>query len=114
MSNKDQFRTVLNSKKDITQDIINSNTSKINMENIAKHTIKVIQGDKIITPKRQFLSVKSISIDNINQNEMIEAKNLFDLQKNFKKLKEESEEIIMTNIDKSKKVINIKFLISKF
>ena len=104
LSNKDQFRTVLNSRKDIKEDILRSENSKFNLENIAKHTIKIIQGDKIVPPKRQFLSVRSLTLDNINEKEMVEAKNLFDLQNNFRKLKEEADEMLMSNIEKSKRV----------
>lgn len=107
LSNKDHFRSVLNTRKDFKEEIINSKNSKLNLENIAKHTIKIIQGDKIVPPKRQFLSVRNLTLDNINEKEMIEAKNLFDLQNNFKKIKEEAEEMLMSNIEKSKKVIFI-------
>lgn len=104
LSNKEQFRSVLNSKKNIMSDILNSKHSKLNLENIAKQTINLIKGDKFIPPKRQFLAVKDLTLENINQKEMIETKNLFEIQNNFKKLKEEADEMLLSNIEKSKKV----------
>jgi len=110
LNNKEQFRNVLNSRKNIKEEIINSENSKFNLENIAKHTIKIIEGDKIVPPKRQFLSVKNLTLDNINEQEMIEAKNLYNLQNNFKKIKEEAEDMLLNNIEKSKKVNNFQLI----
>jgi hypothetical protein len=107
LNNKEEFRNVLNSTKNIKAEILNCTNSKLNLENIAQQTIKNIQGDKLILPKRKFLATRNLTIDDINEKEMSEAKNLFDLQKNFEKIKQEAEDAMLNNIEKTKKVNKI-------
>ena len=92
---------------------VNSNkNSKISDNNFYLNALSCLKGDKLITPKSQFLVVKELSLNDIDQKKIKDTQNIIDL-KNKMKIEQYNNEIMGKNKDKNYKKIKNKIDISK-
>ena len=89
--------------------------SKLNENNLFKNALSCLKGDKLVTPKSNFLIVKELGLNDIDHKKIVDTKNLQDL-KNKIKIEQYNKEIMGKNKksikDRNKKEKKLEELIS--
>lgn len=96
-----KFNTVINTKTDIKDSILNDKYSNLSKENILKQALTCIKGPRIVIPNSNFIQVKDLEECHINKEEMKHATRLFEMERNFEKIKKNSEDLVITHINKT-------------
>jgi len=105
-----KFLSVVNSKQDIKNHILNNNFSSLSQDNIVKKTIECLKGDKIEIPKKNFLEVKNLTLNDIDTDKIILTKNIIHRMRDLDSFKKKNEDEIISHIHKTsvceKKIFN--------
>jgi hypothetical protein len=102
-SNKNNmfYNTIVNSRGDIKNSLLNNKFSTLNKNNLLKKTLDCLKGDKISVPTNSFLKVKDLNINDINTEEMKIAKNLHDMHSAFEYFKQQSDDTVFKHVEKT-------------
>lgn len=101
-SNK--FKTIINTKTNLKNSILNDPFSSLNKVNVLKKTLDCIKGERVSIPTQQFLKVTDLNINDVNTKEMDHAKNIYDIQTAFDYFKNDADRIIQGAVGSSLKV----------
>ena len=88
--------------------VVNNKISNLNEDNLYLNAISCLKGDKIVAPKNNFIAVKELNLNDINQNKIIDTQNVIDLKNKMKiqdkiETNNKNEKKIKDNIDNIKK-----------
>ena len=87
--------------------VINNKISNLNEDNIYKNALSCLKGDKLVAPKNKFIAVKELTLNDINQKKMEDAKNIQDLKIKMK-IEQYNNQIMGKNNDENGKNIRNK------
>lgn len=79
----------------------NNKNSKLNDNNLYKNALSCLKGNKLVTPKSNFLVVKELGLNDIDHSKIVDTKNLQDL-KNKIRIEQYNKEIMGKNHKKEK------------
>lgn len=87
--------------------VINNKISNLNEDNIYKNALSCLKGDKLVAPKNKFIAVKELTLNDINQKKMEDAKNIQDIKIKMK-IEQYNNQIMGKNNDENDKNIRNK------
>ncbi len=87
--------------------VINNKISNLNEDNIYKNALSCLKGDKLVAPKNKFIAVKELTLNDINQKKIEDAKNIQDLKIKMK-IEQYNNQIMGKNNDENGKNIKNK------
>ena len=87
--------------------IVNNKISNLNEDNLYLNALSCLKGDKIVAPKNNFIAVKELNLEDINQKKIIDTQNIIDL-KNKMKIEEKIEPKNQNENNIKNKIENIK------
>ena len=87
--------------------VINNKISNLNEDNIYKNALSCLKGDKLVAPKNKFIAVKELTLNDINQKKMEDAKNIQDIKIKMK-IEQYNNQIMGKNNDENGKNIRNK------
>ena len=103
---RDKFNVMVNSKKNLAHDITDEPESRFHTEKLSKEALSCLKLNQIEVPKKEFLVVKDIHLDN---NELFQHRKELDLERNKKKNEEEFIKLMVENYEKNSKNKNMIF-----
>ena len=87
--------------------VVNNKISNLNEDNLYLNALSCLKGDKIVAPKNNFIAVKELNLEDINQKKIIDTQNIIDL-KNKMKIEEKIEPKNQNENNIKNKIANIK------
>lgn len=102
---KSQFRflSVISTEEDCKNNIFSKGLENYS-DNFNENILHCLKGNTLETPIYKFKSVKDIDISNFNYQDLTKAKTEFDIQKALNQIKNESDLIMIKNINRSVEV----------
>ena len=86
--------------------VINKKISNLNEDNLYLNALSCLKGDKIVAPKNQFIAVKELNLNDINQKKIVDTQNINDLKIKMKvdqKMNQYNENKSKNKMDNNKK-----------
>ena len=87
--------------------VINNKISNLNEDNIYKNALSCLKGNNLVAPKNKFIAVKELTLNDINQKKIEDAKNIQDLKIKMK-IEQYNNQIMGKNNDENGKNIKNK------
>ena len=75
-----ELNGIVSSKQDAEDIVINDPTSDLHKENLFNQALACLKGEKIIPPKRSFLTTTDLQLKDVNRDNLIDSKNISKLQ----------------------------------
>lgn len=88
--------------------VIKNKDSNLNENNVYLNALSCLKGDKLVAPKQNFIAIKELSLNDINQRKIQDTQHINDL-KNKMKIEDYNNQILGKNKDKNDKKIRNKF-----
>ena len=87
--------------------VINNKISNLNEDNLYLNALSCLKGDKLVVPKKKFIAVKELSLNDIDQKKIQDTQNISDLKTKMK-IEEYNNEILGKKNDINNKKIKNK------